>query len=304
MILFAQQNKLNLECTDYAGNYLGMKQPGITPQKFAPDFISMANQFDQCLVFSPDGNQLVYVWADSVWQHYGMIYAKRTSGKWTRKNILQYKSSDKVPFNPTFSGDSKEIIFGMAVNGWPDTDIYTLGLYDSAYDSIPVRMNTPINTPMLDFDYFIDKDSTIYFTGKRDDFVGGTFDVYMCKKVNGHYVTTNLWVLNSILDDAAPYISPDGSYLVYEQMVNDKKLPYNDSTARIIKVELFVSFRDKMNNWSKPINLGPSVNPKASRTYRPVISSDGKFLFYTQRNDKGADIYWVSTKLIEKLRPK
>jgi Tol biopolymer transport system component len=108
--------------------------------------------------------------------------------------------------------------------------------------------------------------------------------------------------LNSALDDAAPFISPDGTYMVYEQMVNETGMVYNDSTARIIRIELFVSFKDKNNNWSAPLNLGKQINSDKYKTYRPVISPDGKFLFYSQTAEKGAAVYWVSTKIIERLR--
>jgi Tol biopolymer transport system component len=217
---------------------------------------------------------------------------------------LKFKGSQNVPFNPIFSNDSKKIIFTMITSEWPNTDLYYLDLTDSGYDSVPKLLDTPINSPMLDFGYFIDRDSTIYFTGKRDDFMGGTFDVYSCKKENGRYITKNMKILNSELDDAAPYLSPDGSYLVYEKMVNDDHLAYNDSTARIIRIELFVSFRDKNNEWGKPINLGSKINSKLYKTYRPVISPDGKYLFYSQGCEHGFDVYWVSTKVIDRLKPK
>ena len=35
-----------------------------------------------------------------------------------------------------------------------------------------------------------------------------------------------------------------------------------------------------------------------------IISSDGKYLFFSRPNgEKNGDIYWVSTKIIEKLKP-
>ena len=302
-ILFAQVEKLMFELSNYSGEYLGLKQPDTQPQNFAPGFISLENETSHCLVFSPDGNHLVYTWADSVWHSWGIMYSRRVKDQWLKPCLLRFEGSDKIPFNPTFSNDSRNIIFTMVSTTWPDTDLYSISLTDSGYSSLPERMDIPINTSGLDFGYFMDKDSSIYFTGKRDEFVGGLFDVYVCRKEKGNYVTKNLKVLNSALDDAAPFISPDGTYMVYEQMVNEMGVVYNDSTARIIRIELFVSFRDKNNNWSTPINLGAKINSDKYKTYRPVISPDGRFLFYSRTEKKGADIYWVSTKIIERLRP-
>lgn len=298
------QNQLSTNFTTYTGDFLGMKQPGTQPLKFAPDFISTDGETNQCLVFSPDGNHLVYVWADSAWSRYGLVYSRRIGEKWLNKTLLKYRGSEQVPFNPIFSSDSKKIIFSMISTQWPNTDIYALDILPSGYSTEPVRLSIPVNTNGLDFDVFFDKDSTFYFTGKRDDFAGGTFDIYEYRKHQGKDFVTNLHVLNSALDDAAPYLSPDRSYMVFERMVNDNNLVYNDSTARIIRIELFVSFRNKNQGWLPAINLGPTINSKISRTYRPFISADGKFLFYTQRNSKGSGIYWVSTQVIEKLRPR
>jgi Tol biopolymer transport system component len=301
--LFAQVEKLKFEASAYSGDYLGLKQPGTLPQKFAPGFISTDNETSHCLVFSPDGNHLVYTWADSVWSHWGIMYSRRVKDQWLKPRLLKFEGSDKIPFNPSFSNDSKSIIFTMVSTKWPDTDIYSIALTDSGYSSVPKRMDTPINTSGLDFGYFMDKDGSVYFTGKRKEFVGGLFDIYACRMEKGNYVTKNLKKLNSNLDDAAPFISPDGTYMIYEQMVNETGMVYNDSTARIIRIELFVSFRDKKNNWSAPINLGDEINSDKFKTYRPVISPDGKFLFYSQTASKGAKVYWVSTKVIDRLRP-
>lgn len=301
-ILLAQVGQLKFESSNYAGDYLGMKQPGTNPQNFAPGFISVENETTHCLVFSPDGNHLVYTWADSVWHNWGIMYSRQVKGKWLKPCLLKFEGSDKIPFNPTFSNDSKNIIFTMVSTTWPDTDIYSIALSDSGYSSVPERMDTPINTNKLDFGYFMDKDGAIYFTGQREEFVGGFFDIYVCRKEDGNYVTRNLKILNSVLDDAAPFISPDGTFMIYEQMVNETGMVYNDSTARIIRIDLFVSFKDKDKNWSPPINLGKQINSNKYKTYRPVISPDGKFLFYSQTAKKGAAVYWVSTKVIERMR--
>lgn len=304
IVILAQEKKLHFEPSSYKGKYLGLRQPGIEAQKFAPGFISIENETSHCLVFSLDGNHLVYTWADSVWSRWGIMYSKQVNGQWLKPSLLEFEGSNKVPFNPSFTNDSKNIIFTMESTAWPDTDIYSIALTDSGYSSVPKRMDTPVNTSGLDFGYFMDKDGSIYFTGRREEFAGGLFDIYVCRKENGNYVTRNLKPLNSPLDDAAPFISPDGTYMIYEQMVNETGMAYNDSTARIIRIDLFVSFRDKNDNWTTPINLGKGINSDKYKTYRPVISPDGKFLFYSQTAEKGADVYWVSTKVIERLRPR
>ena len=153
-ILFAQVEKLMFELSNYSGEYLGLKQPDTQPQKFAPGFISLENETSHCLVFSPDGNHLVYTWADSVWHSWGIMYSRRVKDQWLKPCLLRFEGSDKIPFNPTFSNDSRNIIFTMVSTTWPDTDLYSISLTDSGYSSLPERMDIPINTSGLDFGYF------------------------------------------------------------------------------------------------------------------------------------------------------
>ncbi len=77
-----------------------------------------------------------------------------------------------------------------------------------------------------------------------------------------------------------PCISPDGSYIIF-----DKNGTY-----------MYVSFRNMDNEWGKPIDLTKhGFHPGAGIA---SISPDGKYLFFGKRDD----IYWVSTKIIEKLK--
>jgi len=54
---------------------------------------------------------------------------------------------------------------------------------------------------------------------------------------------------------------------------------------------LYISFKGKDGQWGQSIKL-----PKSLMGVCPMVSPDGKFLFI--------DIRWVSSKLIEELRPK
>jgi hypothetical protein len=55
----------------------------------------------------------------------------------------------------------------------------------------------------------------------------------------------------------------------------------------------------------KPYNLGDIVNISFHEIV-PSITSDGKYLFFSRYNkeDGFANLYWVSTQVIENVRPK
>jgi Tol biopolymer transport system component len=61
---------------------------------------------------------------------------------------------------------------------------------------------------------------------------------------------------------------------------------------------LFVSFRKEDGTWSEP--RGIDVGLPAGL---PIISPDGKFLFFTAGERGKSDIYWVDARIIEELRP-
>lgn len=63
--------------------------------------------------------------------------------------------------------------------------------------------------------------------------------------------------------------------------------------------DLFISYRKKDGSWTVAIKLGPQIN---TDKYEGIatVSPDGKCLFFNRDND----IYWVSAKFIDELRPK
>ncbi|OGU61394.1 MAG: hypothetical protein A2V66_16095, partial [Ignavibacteria bacterium RBG_13_36_8] len=65
------------------------------------------------------------------------------------------------------------------------------------------------------------------------------------------------------------------------------------------KEVLYVNFRKKDGTWSKPIDLSSVLNLQGGKIL-PTLSPDNKYLFFCCQGD----IYWVSAKIIETLRPK
>ena len=68
--------------------------------------------------------------------------------------------------------------------------------------------------------------------------------------------------------------------------------------------DIYVYFKKADGTWSKPINLGESVNSNVGETV-PSVTPDGKYLFFSRYNEEGglSNLYWVSTQVIEDLRP-
>ena len=68
------------------------------------------------------------------------------------------------------------------------------------------------------------------------------------------------------------------------------------------KADLYVTFRKGAGSGTEPVNMGQKVNSPYSE-YIPSVSPDGRYFFFTTDRAGNRDIYWVDTKIIERLRP-
>ena len=68
---------------------------------------------------------------------------------------------------------------------------------------------------------------------------------------------------------------------------------------RIDESSPYVDARLPDGSWGMPVNLGPGVNTVNSE-YTPMLSPDGRYLFFTSGGPGSDDIYWVDASVIRK----
>ena len=100
--------------------------------------------------------------------------------------------------------------------------------------------------------------------------------------------------VNSKQNDWDAFIAPDESYIIFSSQNRSDTLGDQD---------LYISYRNKNDEWIQSINMGERVNSKSSEIC-PVVTLDGKYLFFTSRRRGNADIYWADAKIIEELKSK
>ena len=139
---------------------------------------------------------------------------------------------------------------------------------------------------------------TIYFMG----YVEGQWNnigIYRSELINGEYTKPELLPpsINAPggMRNWAPFIAPDESYLIF---CSTRGLPEYDQG------DLYTCFRQPDGSWTEPVTLDAPINTNQMERFSNV-SSDGKYLFFT-RDTPGydEDVYWVSAKIIERLREK
>lgn len=179
-------------------------------------------------------------------------------------------------------------------------DIYTSTLEDGEWTR-PVALNRFVNHP----DYresgaSLSPDGTkLFFSSNRAGGRGG-YDLYVCELgANGQWGRpSNLGsAINTRLDEDRPYIHTDGVTLYFS----------SNGHATLGEGDIFKStFRN--GKWSRPENLGPSINTSADDGYF-VLSHDGASGFYSRpKKDQpgNLDIFsvtFISPHLAERSQP-
>lgn len=293
---------VNAQQSDFpklSSKYLGQQEPGIIPQLFAPDIVSVAQGVHGNIVFSSNFTEAAWHPNYKVSEKSLIYIMKYKDGKWDAP--LEFFPKEGFNYSePFYSYDGNKLYYLSGETGSTgnaeNEKIYYIERKGEGWSD--PKLLSP-NIPAFHWQFSLDKENNLYFGGKSDDKKG---EIFFSKYSNGEYLSPEKLPLavNSDASEFSPFISPDNSYLVFTRMLEKEKAPP--------QMNLFVSFKDKNGNWSTAQNLTdiiglpvqtPFVMMSAAR-----ITPDGKYLFFCFFNGKGHMVYWVSTKIIEELRPK
>ena len=301
------------------GPYLGQAPPGTTPELFAPGILSTALHDDGPAKFNVDGTEVYFrKWAVP---HDIVGTMRFENGRWTPPTL--FKPMGKyVVSAPIFSPDGRTGFFISrrpldGVGEPADYNVWVADRIPGGWGEL-TPLGPEVNTPDDELLYSVSAGGALYFQAKKDDSLG-EYDFYASELVDGVYQpAVNLGSpLNTKYSEAAPSVAPDESFLVYCVLGDPGSLG---------GLDLYVSFRQKDGNWGPGLNLGPEVNTEADEKF-PALSLDGRYLFFV--GDQGADrtyvysdmtyaeamrrnlgpmngqgdVYWVSTEVIDRLRP-
>ena len=270
------------------GNWFGQEEPGLVPEIFAPGLISLEGRYEFCVSFSPDLKEMYFTVLDVIDGKQGkpaIFYSKVENQKWTRpqkanftKSVMSYELLPHV----SLSGD--RIYFSAGVEeGSKKSGVWYVVRNEDDWSKAR-KLDLPLSLGRVsDFnqgphgDIFLTKmsEKKMYHSESKNDDISDIKALDIEFGVHG-------------------FIAPEGDYLLVNARVTAEDRNDND---------LFVMFKEEDNSWSKPINLGASVNSHYSETVARV-TPDGKFLFFGRYSEPGrlSNIYWVSTKLISQLK--
>ena len=221
---------------------------------------------------------------------------KKLNDEWTSPEAL-YFSGTYNDVDPYVSADGKRLYFSsmrpLSGDGQKkDSDLWYAEIKPDGSLSKPIHPGPP-NSPGKD-DYYtsIAADGTIYFSIFEAH--GSPGDIfYAQKRQNSFSMPKKLPPpISTSHSEHDPFIAPDGSYLIFT----------SDRPGGFGRGDLYITFRNENRTWSEPLNMGPQINTDGY-DYCPMLSPDGKYLFFTRNINQNGDIYWVDSGIIDRYRP-
>jgi hypothetical protein len=299
LLILIVKSSFGQQFTDLYGDYLGQSLPGDTPVVFAPEIVSTIYMEHSAPTFSPDGNEVFWRVAKGFISNPDILVSpktmKRIGNRWTAPMDSPYGGS------PVFSPDGKRLYFEVLLpyskadgpffvekqgNSWSEPK--NIGLI-ARFPELKAALNPSVT-----------QNGTLYFAGDTAG-LGMIKDHVICrvKLLNGEYTKLELLprCINLPLSwNYTPFIAPDESYLIFSSNRPGSIDNYGD---------LYISFHDiSKDTWSEPVNLGKPINTRGQDS-SPGVSPDGKYLFFTGPvSGRQADVFWVSSKIIDRLKEK
>ena len=259
---------------------------------------------EECPVLSPDGKMLAFTITGhpsnvgGTKDHGDIWFSSWTGTSWTQPvhggRTINNRNHNTVA---GFSSDGNQM-FLMCHYASPGKEVTSQGLSVSIRNgdtwSAPVNINIPYFKNYSDYNTgFLSADGTVLvFSAQGQQYDNPDLnhvDIYVSLKTGGKWSEPKSLgpKINTPNYEVTPSLSADGKRLFYSSNAIDKDVSF----------DVYYSDRldDTWQNWSEPVNIGPSVNsPGREYFYRP--GSVGAFFSSTQNSDGYADMRFVPSK--------
>jgi len=280
---------------DLKGDYLGQTVPGRTPKVFAPNFIS-TEESEFGSVFNADATEFYYG-VDKNGKN-EIRYSQRIDDQWSKPKAILI--DERYGYNdPFLSPDEQRLYFisnrALDGQGEPknDIDIWYVEKTGNGW-SEPINAGPNINSEVDEYYISFTDDGTMYYSSnKKNPLAKGpvSFDIFTSKYEGGVFQKSVALpeAINTSAYEADVFVDPNEQYVIF-CAIREEGLGRGD---------LYISFKNPDGSWAKSISMGATINTPHHELC-PFVSKDGKYLFYTSKQD----IYWVSAEIIEELRVK
>lgn len=252
----------------------------------ASEYVPVISSDEQTMIFTYMGKRSKGGFED--------VFAteKKDDGTWKEPkplddNINCYDHDASIALSP-----NGQVLFVYKDTRDKKGEIYYSNLIGRDW-STPKPILGDVNTSHWEGSASISADGqTLYFTSDKPEGLGGR-DIYKATLIND-----SIWgnvenlgsTINTIYNDDAPFIHPDGRTLVFSSEGHNSMGSY----------DIFHTELQKDGTWLPPTNIGFPINSPDRDTYY-VLSADGKTGYYSSGRPGGyglQDIYAVTPGLV------
>ncbi len=277
--------------------YVDANQPGMTARLFAAGIVSRSREegaYAERPVFAPDFSECYFDVNNYKTRIFTSFVLRYRDGKWTAPEPAFFTRNGG--HQASLSGDGSRLFFTAPSPSDPKVDgIWMAQRVRDAWGE-PAFLDPPVNTGSDTRFPCVTASGTLYYLCATKDGQASRSGVCRARLAGSRYeAVEKIAGLQSSADVRIGdfYVSADEKYLIV----------YTTLPDNLGQGDLYVSFRRPDNTWTAPRNLGPAVNTKGY-DFAPSITPDGRYLFFTRdRGDKQGDVYWISSKIIEDLKP-
>lgn len=316
-----QANEATSTFPTITGDYFGEEPPGAEPVLFAPGIASTDMGDDWPPIFTPDGNEALLRVAGPAEDeriHVKLVHSQRVAGTWQAPVPLWFSNQFLVVEGFfALSPDGTKLFVSTRRSEWqedspPDRDIWIFEREGDEWGE-PVSTGPLVNSDVHDLVSSVASDGTIYFDREPREGDWYAESYFARPDGSGGYLEAEELVISGTQSFLKACIAHDDSYLILT----------GSNPGR--GFDLFVSFKTADDSWGEPINI-EAINSEYSDKF-PGLSPDGKYLFFASRRTQAedtptrlwgqselgilpstpgnqVDVYWVSTSVIEDLRPR
>ena len=210
-----------------------------------------------------------------------IIRLSKTNNQWANPSIASF-SGVHHDIEPFISHDGLKLYFASNRPSYEegsskDYDIwYVKRSNRNEKWSDPINIGLPINTDQNEFYPSLAINNNLYYTANYSDSKGKD-DIYVSQFKNDAYqkpysLSENI---NSDNEEYNAFIAPDESFLIFGAYKRKDGLGSGD---------LYISYKDSNNQWSKAKNMGGKINSPAM-DYCPFVDVTNQQLYLTSRRN-------------------
>lgn len=210
---------------------------------------------------------------------FALDYDKKHPAKnyvFARKNLGDSVNSEALEYYPSLTIDGKKLIFTRRIAG--DEDFYECDLIDGKWSKAK-PLGGKVNTNLNEGAQNISQDGQwIIFTGCNYPEGQGSCDLYISFKTkNGWSEAENIGpIVNTDFWESSPSLSPDKRDLYFS----------SNQAGTYGGKDIWVTHRSNNGKWSRPENLGPTINTAGDESCS-FMYADNQTLFFNSNGHPG-----------------